>query len=79
MQLSPDEREILENIQEGIVDTHQLRIFTELSLDAILETLERLEDRQCITLKKKHDPVYDEPYWQAEITETGRKELSQRR
>ena len=63
---------MLENVDEGNSDTHQLGIFTSLAPDAILAVLDALERRGLVTLVKKYDEHYKAAYWQAETTEKGK-------
>ncbi|MBS3073261.1 hypothetical protein J4465_00475 [Candidatus Pacearchaeota archaeon] len=75
MKLNKKELEILENISEGNSDTHQLKIFTNFDLNKILEIIIKLEKLKLIDLVKKQDKSYNEEYWDAKITSSGKEEL----
>jgi len=76
MKLSKQELEVLDDIQEGISDTHQLRIFVNCNLSSILKILIKLETLNLIKINKKFDKTYNEKYWEAILTEKGKKLLS---
>ena len=75
MKLTKQELEILGNIQEGLSDTKSLKTFTEIDWKKIKVLLEKLEKEGLVKINKKYDNYYKEDYWQAHLTEKGKKEL----
>ena len=67
MNLTKQESEVLENIQEGINDTHQIKVFMNIQIDKIKEIFLKLEKAGLIKVQKKFDKFYKEDYWNAKI------------
>lgn len=69
MDLSTEEKEVLEQIGEGISDTHQLRNVTEFKLEKLKEVMSSLEEKGLIKVARKVDSHNQEDFWDAELVE----------
>ncbi len=77
MILPKEDIKVLEAIQEGMSDLKQAEIYTKIKKEKLKEIYNELEKLGLIKITKKFDEYYKEDFWDAELTQKGKRTIAE--